>query len=127
MQQSEIKEIICRYIADSLNCTVGQLEQEGTFFVRNEKEKHLEKVAKGIYISQDTWMDELYILQICNPKIVYSGETALYLHDMIDREYANICVSVPPRFNQTRLRDKGVIVHQEKTEAILSRSSFRRL
>ena len=39
MQQSEIKEIICRYIADSLNCTVGQLEQEGTFFVRNEKEK----------------------------------------------------------------------------------------
>lgn len=59
-------------------------------------------------------MDELYILQVCNPKIVYSGETALYLHDMIDREYANICVSVPPRFNQTRLRDKGVIVHQEK-------------
>lgn len=39
MQQSEIKEIICRYIADSLNCTVRQLEQEGTFFVRNEKEK----------------------------------------------------------------------------------------
>lgn len=39
MQQSEIKEIICRYIADSLNCTVKQLEQEGTFFVRNEKEK----------------------------------------------------------------------------------------
>ena len=39
MQQSEIKEIICRYIADSLNCTVGQLELEGTFFVRNEKEK----------------------------------------------------------------------------------------
>lgn len=34
MQQSEIKEIICRYIADSLNCTVGQLEQEGTFFVK---------------------------------------------------------------------------------------------
>lgn len=39
MQQSEIKEIICRYIADSLNCTVGQLEQEGTFFIRNEKEE----------------------------------------------------------------------------------------
>ena len=36
---TEEKKVICRYIADSLNCTVGQLEQEGTFFVRNEKEK----------------------------------------------------------------------------------------
>ena len=95
----------------------AQVEKAGisrTYLAKFVKENHLEKVAKGIYISQDTWMDELYILQVCNPKIVYSGETALYLHDMIDREYANICVSVPPRFNQTRLRDKGVIVHQEK-------------
>lgn len=33
---------------------------------------------------------------------------------MIDREYTDICITVPPRFNQTRLRNKGVIVHQQK-------------
>lgn len=33
---------------------------------------------------------------------------------MIDREYTDICITVPPQFNQTRLRNKGVIVHQQK-------------
>lgn len=39
----------------------------------------------------------------------------MYLQGMIDREYTDICITVPPRFNQTRLRSKGVIVHQEKS------------
>lgn len=95
----------------------AQVEKAGisrTYLAKFVNENHLEKVAKGIYISQDTWADELYILQVCNPKIIYSGETALYLQGMIEREYTDICITVPPRFSQTRLRSKGVIVHQEK-------------
>ena len=95
----------------------AQVEKAGvsrTYLAKFVRENQLEKVAKGIYISQDTWEDELYILQICYPKIIYSGETALYLHGMIDREYTDICITVPPRFNQTRLRNRGVLVHQEK-------------
>lgn len=87
-----------------------------TYLARFAKENQLEKVAKGIYISPDTWPDKLYILQICNPRIVYWGETALYLHGLLDREYSDIYVSVPPKYNQTRLREQGVIVHQEKQE-----------
>lgn len=97
----------------------AEVEKAGisrTYLAKFVRENNLEKVAKGIYITQDTWLDELYILQICNPKIIYSGETALYLHGMIDREYTDICITVPPRFNQTRLRNRGVIVHQEKSE-----------
>lgn len=97
----------------------SEVEKAGisrTYLAKYVRENNLEKVAKGIYISQDTWADELYILQICNPKIIYSGETALYLQGMIDREYTDICITVPPRFNQTRLRSRGVIVHQEKFE-----------
>lgn len=97
----------------------SQVEKAGisrTYLSKFVRENNLEKVAKGIYISQDTWVDELYILQVCNPKIIYSGETALYLQDMIDREYSDIYITVPPRFNQTRLRNRGVIVHQEKLE-----------
>ena len=80
------------------------------------RENSLERVAKGVYISQDTWEDELYVLQLCYPKIIFSGETALYLHVLIDREYSKIHVTVPPKYNQTRLREKGVIVHQEKLD-----------
>lgn len=95
----------------------AQVEKAGisrTYLSKFVRENNLERVAKGIYISQDTWADELYILQVCNPRIIYSGETALYLHGMIDREYTDICITVPPWFNQTRLRNKGVIVHQQK-------------
>ena len=97
----------------------AQVEKAGisrTYLAKFVSENYLEKVAKGIYISKDTWADELYILQVRNPKIIYSGETALYLHGKTDREYTDICITVPPRFNQTRLRSKGVIVHQVKSE-----------
>lgn len=70
---------------------IEQVEKAGisrTYLAKFVQENHLENVAKGIYISQDTWADELYILQIRNPKIIFSGETALYLQSMIDREYS---------------------------------------
>lgn len=95
----------------------SQIEKEGisrTYLAKFVRDNNMEKVAKGIYISEDTWVDDLYIIQICNPKIIFSGETALYLHGMIDREYSEICVSVPSRFSQTRLREKGIVVHQER-------------
>lgn len=87
-----------------------------TYLAKFVAENNLEKVAKGIYISEDVWPDELFILQVCNPRIVYSGETALYLHGLTDREYSDIYITVSPRFNQTRLRSLGLIVRQEKEE-----------
>ncbi len=95
----------------------AQVERGGisrTYLAKYVLENHLEKIARGIYISEDTWEDELYILQLLNPMIIYSGETALYLQGMTDREYSDIYITVPPKFNQTRLRNKGVIVRQEK-------------
>lgn len=95
---------------------VEKNEISRTYMAKFVKDNNLEKVAKGIYISEDTWEDELYILQIRYPKIIFSGETALYLHGMIDREYSEINITVPPHFNRTRLCEQGVVVHQEKTE-----------
>ena len=59
----------------------------------------MERVASGIYITEDTWEDELFIIQRKYPSVVYSGETALYLHDLLDREYSAVFVSVPPNFS----------------------------
>jgi len=44
----------------------------------------------------DVWPDDLFILQQRNGAIIYSGETALYLHGLTDREYS-------PRRPATRL------------------------
>ena len=40
----------------------------------------------------DVWLDELFILQQRNGASIYSGETALYLHGLTDREYSSVCV-----------------------------------
>ena len=95
----------------------NQIEKAGisrTYLSKFVIENHLEKVAKGIYISEETILDELYVLQLCNPKIIYSGETALFLQNMIDRECLDIRVTVPPKYSQTNLREKGILVHQEQ-------------
>lgn len=87
-----------------------------TFFSRFVKENHFERVAQGIYLSEEEWPDELYILQKRYPALVYTGMTALYLHTMIDREYSKITAAVPSPFNGTRLRNEGITVCQFKPD-----------
>ena len=81
-----------------------------TFLAKYVKENNLERVARGIYITEDVWPDELYIMQVRNAAVIFSGETALYLHGLIDREYSEICVSVPTGYNATHLKTGNVQV-----------------
>ena len=110
-QMEELLKLNKGYLFSSL------VEKEGisrTYLARFIKDRNLEKVAKGVYITEDTWNDSLFVLQHSNPKIVFSGETALYLNQLMEREYSDIVVSVPEGHNGARLRERGVIVHQEK-------------
>jgi len=73
------------------------------------KDHNMEKVAHGIYIMEDVWPDELFILQARNRVIIYSGETALYLHRLSDREYSRTTFSVPVGYNASHIKvDKNV-------------------
>lgn len=74
------------------------------------KEKGLERIARGIYITEDVWPDDLYIMQMRNKAVIFSEETALYLHGLIDREYSKICVSVPTGYNASHLKTENVRV-----------------
>ena len=76
----------------------------------------LEKVARGIYITDDVWPDELYIMQVRNSAVIFSGETALYLHGLIDREYSDICITVPTGYNATHLKADNVQVQYAPKE-----------
>ena len=50
------------------------------------RKNEMEKAAPGIYILPNTWEDRLYLIQLRNRKIVFSHETALYIHNLSDRE-----------------------------------------
>lgn len=59
------------------------------------KDGKLERVAHGRYTRPDTFVDELYLLQQQSEKIIFSHETALFLHDMAERTPIKHALTVP--------------------------------
>ena len=78
------------------------------------KENKLERVAHGVYLTPDTFDDEMYRLQAKNQRAIFSHETALYLHDLTDRDPIEWSVTVPYGYNATHLRNEGVKVYTVK-------------
>ena len=79
--------------------------------------KHgLERVAHGLYMSPDTWKDEIYIIQFRYPAAVFSHETALYLLNLANREPTLYSVTLKAGANTARLSEKGIKVYKVKKE-----------
>lgn len=76
----------------------------------------LERVITGIYVLPKEFADRMYIVQLRRPKIIYSHETALFLHELTDRDPINYMVTVPTGYNPTRLREDGFTVFTIKRE-----------
>ena len=83
-----------------------------TYMSEFVKKYDLERVAQGVYMSADTWQDDLYILCLKNTKAILSYETALHIHELTEREPSETHVSVPYTYNAKHLRDRGLCVHQ---------------
>lgn len=80
------------------------------------KEKKLERVAHGVYASADAWIDTLYLVHLRSKQAVFSHETALFLHDLTDREPAPYSITVKTGYNPNRLKADGVQVYTVKPE-----------
>lgn len=76
----------------------------------------LDRVSTGIYVLPDEFVDKMYIVQLRRPKVIYSHETALFLHELTDRDPINYMVTVPTGYNPTRLRENGLKVFTIKRE-----------
>ncbi|MBQ6520288.1 MAG: abortive phage infection protein [Anaerolineaceae bacterium] len=72
---------------------------------------NLQKLSHGVYCSEDAWPDHLYTLQIRNKNIVFSHETALFLHGLSDRESFHPVVTVRRGYNASHLKKENVKVH----------------
>lgn len=76
----------------------------------------LEQAAHGIYLSKDAWVDAMHLLHLRFSQAVFSHETALFFHDLTDREPLAYSVTVKTGYNPTRLKDEGVQVFTIKAE-----------
>lgn len=80
------------------------------------KSGDLERAAFGVYVLPDEFVDKMYAAQLRRPKIIYSHETALFLHDLTDRDPVSYTVTVPTGYNAAKLREDGFTVFTIKRE-----------
>lgn len=78
------------------------------------RDGELERAAHGVYISSDEFADMMYIEQLRRPRMIYSHETALFLHGLTDRDPVAYSVTVPAGYNAKSLREEGFIVYTVK-------------
>ena len=80
------------------------------------KMRGLSRVAHGVYATVDAWPDSYFLLAVRNGRIVFSHESALYLHRLMDREPPATIVTVPEGYNSTHIAKQGVRVIHSKPE-----------
>ena len=85
-------------------------------FYEYVKEKNLQQAAHGIYVSEDTWIDAMFLLHLRCGQAVFSHESALFFHDLTDREPSPYAITVRRGYSTTRLKAEGLSVYTIKPE-----------
>ena len=80
------------------------------------KSGKLERIAHGQYTRPDSMVDELYLLQQRSCKIIFSHETALFLHDMAERTPFQHSLTVPSSSKLSPVLSVGCKVYYVKPE-----------
>ncbi len=80
------------------------------------KKNGIEQAAHGIYIAPDAWTDAMYILHLRCAQGVFSHESALFLHDLTDREPSEYSITVKTGYNPASLKADGIKVYTIKKE-----------
>lgn len=79
-------------------------------------ENAYEKISKGIYLAPGGWPDEEYLLQLRCPNIIFSHESALWLHRLSDRIPPKLTITAKRGYNPTHLTAGNIVVHTVKIE-----------
>lgn len=93
----------------------SQATKEGfsrVYFHNYIKERNLVKVAHGLYLQEELWPDDLFVMQYRYPEAIFSHELAAYHHDLSDREPLKMILTLPSGKSSSRLNKEGVQVYK---------------
>lgn len=91
----KLEKLIQKQHGTVLSGDLDLYEIPRTYLQMMVAEGKLERVDRGVYVSIDAIEDEMYAMQTKYPKLIYSHETALYLHGLSDRTPFEYSASVP--------------------------------
>ena len=69
----------------------------------------IERVAYGLYADTDIFPDPYFVAQYRCPKGIFSNETALFLHDLSDRDPLRLMMTIPSGWNSELLTDDSFL------------------
>ena len=87
-----------------------------TYLAEYVRQRNMERVAQGVYMSSDVWLDEMYIIHLRNKNAVFSHESALYMHNLIDSEPTAVMLTVPKGYNAKHLKERECRVYYVPTD-----------
>lgn len=97
---------------------IAQNNQSKAEFYNYLKKNDFEQISRGIYASQDAWVDPLLIAHMRCPKAVISHDAALHYYGLIDREPAVPTLTIYSGYNASRLKAEGYKVFFVKKECL---------
>lgn len=113
-QNQQIEKLISEN--NGMICT-SQIVKSGIskpVFYKYVKANDMEQVSHGVYAVKDAWIDSMYLLYLRCEQAIFSHETALFLHDLIDREPIEYEITVKTGYNPTKLKESGFKVYTVK-------------
>ena len=112
----KVKELFCEYggTITTAEANAAGISNEG--LRRLVASGDLERASHGVYISPETFLDKMFVLQKRLSKVIFSHETALFLHDLTDRDPVYYTVTVPTGYEVKRLKAEGNRVFYIKRE-----------
>ena len=131
-QNEQIKNLIIANDGMIQTSQVVELGISKTVFYQYIKENGMEQISHGVYATKDTWIDVMYLLHLRCEQAVFSHATALFLHDLTDREPMEYEITVKTGYNPSKLKENGIKVYTVKKELhgegiIMMQTSFARL
>lgn len=83
-------------------------------FYQYVKDNDMEQIMHGVYATKDSWTDAMYLVHLRCKQAVFSHETALFLHDLTDREPMEYEITVKTGYNPSKLKEDGIKVYTVK-------------
>lgn len=68
----------------------------------------LSRFSRGLYVRNNSWEDDLYLLQQKYKRGIYSHDTALYLLGYSDRTPVKYTMTFPKGYNTPSLKDENI-------------------
>ena len=92
---------------------------KNTTLLRMEERGVIERIAHGLYIGADIIPDRFFIMQYRCSKGIYSHLTAMYLHNLSDRDPIRLTMTVPTGMNTKSFTDENIIFYYSNPNRIM--------